>query len=627
MRASDIGQVIFKLLHETGKPDTIQLVPGQVISVQVKEVKGNTAVLSYQGKEITACLESEVPEGVNIKCLVEGEKNGRIVLKLLDSNKGNTDFLNNVLRGLGLKDNQANIRLIMEMIRQEMPLIPETARKLAAFASSQGIPEGDMRVLVFMQQNGIPLNRDMYQFARELLADIKFLSNEMLQMSAYNQKLAAEAGPETQLVRVAETLHQVLRNLVLNDTDGPETIAAKLMDIFSLQAGRPGNLSVSQPGYPEVRYLLQQNQQVPQAGTAQSMAPQTGAAQTGAVPSEVLPSEVLLSGTTQSGLPQPGTAASGPSQPGTASAETASSGAGQPGMKQNPVVPGTVEPSRTAASKTAARGTPVSGMPQGGTVPTGTGTSASQGGTVPSVVSGPELAPVEIPGFEAVLKGSQAGQRSPEVVPNIVQQDSMAGSERVYPHIMEALKEAGDQGQKTLITSLLEKLTELLGDKGGQENSELLQLTKSITDRLDFIRDFNNRTDMNRDNTLLMYSTINFEDKQEPLRLLINYHYDRENRKRDFSSCRVEVKLNTHSMGLVRCEIHVAERNLTMWFVTEDEKTCNTIEKLKGILAKRLENMKYNVNMLDTKVEKQESDLFVQEDNDMSGMFQVNLRV
>jgi len=193
MKAFDIGQVIFKLLHETGRADSIQLIPGQVISVLVKEVRDNMAVLSYQGKELIARLESEVPPGVNIKCLVEGEKNGRIVLKLLDSSQGNAEFLSKVLRDLGLQVNEANIRLVTEMIRQEMPLTPETVRKLAAFAGSQGIPEGDMRVPVFMHHNGIPLNREMYRFTRELLTDIRFLSDELLQMSVYNQKLAAGA--------------------------------------------------------------------------------------------------------------------------------------------------------------------------------------------------------------------------------------------------------------------------------------------------------------------------------------------------------------------------------------------------------------------------------------------------
>ena len=200
-------------------------------------------------------------------------------------------------------------------------------------------------------------------------------------------------------------------------------------------------------------------------------------------------------------------------------------------------------------------------------------------------------------------------------------------TEQVYFQILAVLREAGDQGQKALITSLAEKLSELLAEKGGPEHSELLQLTKSITDRLEFIRDFNSRVEVNRDNTLLMYSTINFEDRQEPLRLLVNYRYDKKNRKKDFTSCRVEVKLNTLSMGLVRCEIQVAERNLTLGFVTRDEQSCNTIDKLKGILARRLEDMSYAVKMLDSRVDKQEPDLFMQDDNDMSGMFQVNLRV
>jgi len=628
MRAFDIGQVIFKLLNETGRTDAIQLTPGQVISVMVKEVRDNMAVLSYQGKELIARLESEVPPGVNIKCLVEGEKDGRIVLKLLDNSQGNTEFLSKVLRDLGLKVNEANIRLVTEMIRQEMPLTPETVRKLAAFAGSQGIPEGDMRVPVFMHQNGIPLNREMYRFTRELLTDIKFLSDELLQMSVYNQKLAAGARPGTgsgtQLARLAEALHQILRNLMLNAADGPETIAAKLADIFSFQAGRSGNSAGSRPGPAELQNPLPQNQpgagqsSVQQSVPVQPGTPQTGTAQTGATQSGA-----AQTGTGQTGAAQSGASQSGTLQPGTAQAETVQSGStqsgtvhtgtihtgtfptgtAQPGMAQS----GTPQPAPVQA-ETVQTGAPQGAVPQGETAPGGTITSGAalsgtpQSGKVPNEAAGQAGVPGEMP-------------------------DSGTGTERVYAQILMTLREAGNQGQKALITLLAEKLSELLTEKGGPEHSEFQQLTKSITDRLDFIRDFNSRVEVNRDNTLLMYSTINFEDRQEPLRLLVNYRYDKKSRKKDFTSCRVEVKLNTLSMGLVKCEIQVAERNLTLRFVTRDEQTCNTIDKLKGILARRLEDMSYAVRMLDSVVNKQEPDLFLQDDTDMSGMFQVNLRV
>ncbi len=639
MKAFDIGQVIFKLLHETGRADSIQLIPGQVISVLVKEVRDNMAVLSYQGKELIARLESEVPPGVNIKCLVEGEKNGRIVLKLLDSSQGNAEFLSKVLRDLGLQVNEANIRLVTEMIRQEMPLTPETVRKLAAFAGSQGIPEGDMRVPVFMHHNGIPLNREMYRFTRELLTDIRFLSDELLQMSVYNQKLAAGAGPGTQLARLAEALHQVLRNFVLNSADGPETIAAKLADLFSLQAGRSGNPAASRPGTSELQYPLQQNQQsAGQSGIQQSVAAQPGSAQPGtAQPGTVQP------GTIQPGTVQPGTIQPGTTQPGTVQTGTVQTGAQQPGTAQTETVQSGTAQSGTVQTGAQQPGTAQSGAPQPGTAQT----SVPQAGAPQGTTLQGEMAQSEVqqPGMQqnpTAPSGTMPNSTAPSGTPQIgLAPNEVAGSgvaqgempdlgtktEQVYSQILAVLREAGGQGQKALITSLAEKLSELLAEKGGPEHSELLQLTKSITDRLEFIRDFNSRVEVNRDNTLLMYSTINFEDRQEPLRLLVNYRYDKKNRKQDFTSCRVEVKLNTLSMGLVRCEIQVAERSLTLGFVTRDEQSCNTIDKLKGILARRLEDMSYTVKMLDSRVDKQEQDLFMQDDNDMSGMFQVNLRV
>jgi len=92
--------------------------------------------------------------------------------------------------------------------------------------------------------------------------------------------------------------------------------------------------------------------------------------------------------------------------------------------------------------------------------------------------------------------------------------------------------------------------------------------------------------------------------------------------------CRVEVKLNTPSMGLIRCDLQVARRNLTVQFVTQDERSRDIINQLQGLLARRLEDMDFAVMMLDTKVDREDADrLRTDDSDDVSGIFQINLTV
>jgi len=191
MRTGNISSVIFSLLREAGPAETIQLTPGQIISVLLKEVRGNLALLSYQGKELLARLEADIPAGMRLSCLVEGEKDGTIILKMLPDSRNSFsgEALKSIITGLGLSDAEPNRLLVSEMIKQELPLTSEAARLLSAFGRSVNISPQEAWIPVFMHKLGFPLTQQMYQGVREILTNLNYLQPEEIGRASCRERV------------------------------------------------------------------------------------------------------------------------------------------------------------------------------------------------------------------------------------------------------------------------------------------------------------------------------------------------------------------------------------------------------------------------------------------------------
>ncbi|MFA5881594.1 MAG: flagellar hook-length control protein FliK, partial [Eubacteriales bacterium] len=146
--------------------------------------------------------------------------------------------------------------------------------------------------------------------------------------------------------------------------------------------------------------------------------------------------------------------------------------------------------------------------------------------------------------------------------------------------------------------------------------------------KLELVQNFNSKAGTNSENIMIVYSSVRFEENQEPLRLVINYRYDDKGKKRDFSSCKVEVKLNTPGLGLVRCEVQVHDKNLALQFITENEPSGKIIDNAKDVLVKRLEEMNYSVQIQPCKVlTKQDGGFLSNDRQEVPGLFRLNVRV
>ena len=558
MRTSDIGQVIFSLLRAAGRTDTVELTPGQIISVMLKEIRGNLALLTYQGKELLANLEADVPAGQRLKCLVEGEKDGRVVLRVLPEGTGSAgqEMTAGILKGMGLDTGKANIRLIGEMIKQEMPLAPETIRALSAFIRSAGIPEGDIWIPVFMQEKGIPLTPQMFTETRAMLTEMKYLLSETTRLMDGIRDIIKSAGAGSELGRVAADIYRVMESIQFRGTDDSSEMLRKLMRAFRLLDPGSGSPAAGQ------------------AGPAQGTTAQTGAAQ---------------SGPSQTGTAQAGTALAGTAQAGTAQAADS-----QPGAFRTDSTP-------VPASQSA-----------------GTGSEAIQ--ATPARIN-----PLPRDGdFIKIIIDRFAELMDKNGFPG-----DKAARDSVFSRIYEA---AGEQEkyvpEKPEFPDLLHKFAGMLRESGGREPSDLAALVKNLADKMEFVRQFNTGTETSRENSVIVYSSVRYEDREEPLKLIITHRHDQKNKKRDFSSCRVEVKLETRSLGLVKCEVNVNDRCLTLGFITENERARILIDSSRDILAGRLMDMNYSVSMLDCRVDSGAAQEFMPGDrSDKGGFFHINLRV
>ncbi len=619
MRSAEIQQAVINLLNEIGKTDTIELTPGQVISVLLKEVQGNMALLTYQGKEILAQLEAELPVGERLKCLVEGQKNGQIILKVLTGNRAAGDTLKSIINTLGLTVDKTNLQLVTEMIKQEMPLTPDTARILSAFTRSFNVPEGDMWVPVFMLKQGIPLTQQTYQAVKALFTDMNYLQAEMNKLISATEGRAIPVKPGSELGRLAADINQAIRDLQLTGSDGQESLVSKLTALIKLlnpepvvsSQGKPVGLPPTlQSGGPQTGSGTAQGANTSPADTPQVNTPQVNTPQVNTP--QVNTPQV---NTPQVNTPQVNTPQANTLQANTPQANVPQAAA-QSTVNTVQTGPGQVNPGQI--------GSPGADLPQ---------PSTAQPNAGQYILSGTTQADAEASGAKPGPPAPQVAEK--EIIARFADlADKWAAPldkpvrEEMLTRIQAVLEQAGKEPPKTDLVSLLDKFASSLAEYKGQDYSDLLQLAKNVMGKLELMQNFNSKTGMNSENIMVVYSSVRFEENQEPLRLIINYRYDGKGKKRDFSSCKVEVTLNTPGLGLVRCEVQVHDKNLALQFITENEPSGKIIDNAKDVLVKRLEEMNYSVEIQRCKVlTKQDGGFLSNDQQEVPGLFRLNVRV
>lgn len=698
MNAVGIQRILVSSLKSGDETDPIQLAPGQVINVVLKETQGDTALLTYQGKTFAARMETEVPAGQRLKCLVEGEIDGQVVLKVLNGNQeGITgQDVKNLLRSLGLPEDSINVKLLTEMVKQEMPLTPETVRLLSVFTKALNIPDKEMWIPVFMQKQDIAMNEQMFRSIRELLTDIGYLQSDISRLSSELQKIVDREGPGAELKSLASELKLALQNLQVNGDEGSLSIAQKLAGFIRMLAVQPTQMLLT--GKQAAARITPVDDFSPQGLSAQIQAGQLTGGQ--AAPEQVIARQTepghIADGQETTGQAVTGQAVTGQAAAGQAATSQTVAGqaaAGQAATGQaatGQAVTGQVPPWQISAEgdlifnqRRAAVITESSQIPQTAAGQTGAGKSESvspSGEHPPAVVPLPEgILPetglraaetgsgaaetgsgAEETGRPAVhyradgnagsieQRGIQKGQGEPNgsghtlsdgTLKNLVNRLSdlvdksgnidMVQKDMILARMSKLLEQTGKESLPAPdILPMLAKFGTALANSSNKEFAELVQVTKNVMGKLEIIQNFNNRVESAKDNLMMVHTSVRFYDREEPLRLVINYRQAGKDKKPDFSSCRVEVKLNTPHLGLVKCGLQVHNRNLNMRFVTESELAGQRLDSDIEILISRLQEMNYLISLAPSQVIKEDEDApVITEKQEPAGLFRINLKV
>jgi len=490
MRSADIQQILINLIRQVDGPALAVLTPGQIISVLLKEVQGNAAILTYQGQDIPARLELEIPQGTRLNCRVEQEKDGQVILRVIDGNRQavTPQDLKSIAAGLGIKDDVFSLRVIREMARYQMPLTAETARQLTAFATSNGLAEGDIWVPVHILQQGIPLTKQNYENVKAMITDKNYLRVDIEKLSGLVQNLINSSQPGEKIHQIAESVKQDLKSFHLYSDESVNSLTVKITQAFRQLA----------PIY------------------------------------------------------------SSPDSPVAAEASAVFS-----------------KPLVTAKSE-----------------------------IVNNIVS----RILELVENNETLKATT---------------DKLQLINRLFSIINQKQDEPVLQNE---LQVKLKQLVTLLSDHSRPGTKELLQASANILDKLEFIQNAG-KSEPNRDQTVIVYSTVHFENKEEPLRLAVSYRDKRKDSKSDPANCHVEVRLQTLRLGLVRCEVGVEHRKLSVKFFVDNEQARGIIDKYQQLLARQLEHMNYQVQMLGCQVVTAETDLLFDGRPCMPELFTVNLQV
>lgn len=514
MRVSDIQQIIMNLAGEIGKSGSLKLDPGQIVSVLLKEIQGEFALLSFQGKDILAKLETEVPVGEKLQCMVTGEKNGQVVLKVLDQGADTSDIRYKLLmNSIGLEENSANLALTKAMVNQQIPLAPEKVKLLSAFLRTYNIPESEAWIPVLMNDKGMPLTEQNFKAFRDIMGNIEYLKNDLNKLTQELKMVMLNARPDSELRQISEKLTNVIASINILPNDKKDTLQDKLQNvikIFTLQTDAPSDIK---------------------GETVQS-------------------------------------------------ADTP--------LKQQ------INIQNAVADLIKSTGESVQSF------------KLSQ------------KAEVILERLAFWLKDS-ANLSTTDSIPQTLTQ------------IRDFLVKHEAQQSDSDILPLLDKFMVQLKKDGEGSNKEIISLATSVSDKIETVRSFNSslNSEPTRENVMVFYSNISFSGKnEEPVRIVLNYRNGGKKRNSDFSSCRINVSLNTPKLGYVSCEAQLNYRNLTIQFIASGESAAKKIDIMQEILGKRLQQMGFNVKMLPCQIKSETQDWIIPvEYSSLPGLFQINLMV
>ncbi|KNZ70951.1 hypothetical protein Tfer_0013 [Thermincola ferriacetica] len=195
-----IFQVLSYLGESVDREPGIVFRPGDVINVFVKQVTGNQALLRYQGQLFLARLEANVKAGARLQCLVQGERDGKIQLKLLAEGKNldwkADDLIGRLLKKAGVAESSYTKQIALSMLHQGMAVTRENVEAVLAGAKKVQASLQDLDLLVFLHKMGLPIEDKILSALKNSIDSPDSLGRQLADLRNMLIALKDSAGPE-----------------------------------------------------------------------------------------------------------------------------------------------------------------------------------------------------------------------------------------------------------------------------------------------------------------------------------------------------------------------------------------------------------------------------------------------
>lgn len=596
-----INEILAQIIRSIDRTETVQLTPGQIVSLLVKQVEGSQALLTYQGKFLLAQLEAPVNPGERIRCMVEGERDGRVLLKVLPDNGRNSGdegsrAVTGLLQGLGLPLTEKNQQIVRELVRQELPVTKENLQAVSQLAQKTGAAAADLDVLTFAYKQEIPVTVKNFELIKTAFKEPDFLSAPLINLRQQLSDLVRRLPADSELRSLGEKVIALIEKMILNHTDSPGQNQARLADVPRLLG-----LSTGQAGYAALADIAE--------GLPPDLRPQFFA--------KVLS---VLTGTQ----------------------------AGEPAAVKGAPFPGSVSrPNETTGSDISPRVITA----EKDTAPAGEVFTAKESAVPKEALSAREaLAAKETIHTKDAVPPRDAFQIKEGITTGAVLQikDSIP-SKDVLPEkdvlFFKDAVQAKDRDPLTLIKdflrltgknesgspeenlhALLNKLQGLVKGEAAPEKA-LQTIINTVQERLNTLETLQRPAGPGQEGLFLVQSMFQTGDKNYPLEMLVKYRKEDKGKAIDFSRCHLYVTLATEGLGTVQASVQLSGRNLNCRFSTESEKARQAIEKWLPDLTAKLTQLDYNVMMLPSRVRADDPPPALAPVTDRGGICQVDITV
>lgn len=605
--STPISEILAQVIKNIDRTETVNLTPGQIISLLVKQIEGNQALLTYQGKFLLARLEAALVPGERIRCMVEGEQEGRVLLKVLPDNvqlpeNESGRAIMALLKELDLPVTEKNQQIIRELVRQELPVTRENIQVVNQLAQKTGAAVADLDVLAFVYKQNIPATAMNFELIKAAFKERDFLSLPMENLRRQLSELIGQLPAASELRTLGEKTVALIEKMTLRQGESPGQTQGRLADLPRLLGMVTGHTAVLQTLLEKLPPALRQ-QFIEMILPALKDFPVGDAA---AVPDKI----AALKDTAVY-------------KDAAAFRETAISKETVI-QKDVDVAKDTVNVKDTATLKDAA--------------------GAKDTVTIKNVAVSDdgEISKERVISKEGVmLKDGIVLKESAVLKDDIVLKEGAilrndaATGDGVSPKVAAAAGNvaASEDGAPTKegtpednLPALLNKLQGLVKGESAQEKA-LQSIVSTVRERLETLETLQRPAGPSQEGFFLLQSTFQTREKNYPLEMLVKYRKEEKGKDIDFSRCHVYVTLTTEGLGTVQSAVQLSGRNLNCRFTAESEKARQTIEKWLPDLTEKLAQLDFNVTMLPSRIREKESPPALAPVADRTGFYQVDIKV